>query len=163
MPSLPAIHAVRASTQATVRKGRLVPASCRSQLRPPSVVWKMRPSSPTIQPARWSAKQVANSPCLISPAGTGVAAARMDPGAVTASRHSGTASGSLIEVSSAAGGREGLGPSRARFALSTARAEPLEHELELDADVVAVAQRAELARRGTVDRRVVERSEEHTS
>src|SRR5437016_6649188 len=62
MPSLPAIHALRASRQAIVRKGRFVPASCRSQVSPPSAVWKMRPSSPAIQPSRSVAKQVPKRP-----------------------------------------------------------------------------------------------------
>src|SRR5579884_1159296 len=159
MPSLPATQAVSVSTQATVKSGRSVPASCRVQLRPPSVVWKIRPSSPTIQPDCASAKQVAKSPWRIS---SGVIAAA-DAAAAAAARHRGAAaSGALID---------GLlrRPSRARFALSTAvrtrtragsarchgrAARRAAHEL--DPHVVTVAQRAELPRGSAVDGRVVE-------
>ena len=48
------------SRQLIARNGRFVPASCRIQLWPPSVVRMMRPSSPTIQPSRSLVKQVAN-------------------------------------------------------------------------------------------------------
>jgi hypothetical protein len=74
-PSLPAIHTVCASTQATERSGRRVPASWRSQVAPPSRVWKTRPSSPTIQPSRAFAKQAPKRFCRISRAETGVASA----------------------------------------------------------------------------------------
>src|SRR5213593_773823 len=81
MPSLPAIHAVCASRQAIARNGRFVPASCRSQVSPPSAVWKMRPSSPTIQPSRSVAKQVPKRPWRISRRLTGVARAEAASGA----------------------------------------------------------------------------------
>src|SRR5262245_18272593 len=70
MPSLPATHAVLASRQLMARNGRLVWASCCVQVAPPSVVRKMRPSSPAIQPSWSEAKHVAKRFCRMLPTST---------------------------------------------------------------------------------------------
>jgi hypothetical protein len=58
------------------RKGRFVCASCRSHVAPPSLVRKMRPSSPIIQPSFSEGKQVAKRFWRTSPRWTGSAPAR---------------------------------------------------------------------------------------
>src|SRR5262245_23124922 len=75
MPSLPAIQAVFASRHVMARNGRLVLASCRSQVAPASLVRKMRPSSPTIHPSWAVGKQAAKRFCRTSPSFTGSAPA----------------------------------------------------------------------------------------
>src|SRR5689334_14199866 len=49
--------------QLMLENGRLVPAFCTSQVLPPSLVWKMRPRSPTAHPSVAELKHVENRFC----------------------------------------------------------------------------------------------------